>query len=151
MSSPFESTLAVKGLSETTRSLNKIQRGLSKMVTSELKLIAVPVASKAQELAKARGLTGKTGALVRKIKPFATGSAVGIRETATRKASSGKRSPGSRYAGEPFSYPSVWEFGKRGSDSDVGPRAFMYPAARWGAPQAKKMLAAAFDRLADGS
>lgn len=149
MSSPFEGTLAVRGLSETTRSLNKIQRGLGKMVTQELKQIAVPVATKAQELARARGLVGKTGSLVRKIKPFATGSAVGIRETAARKASSGKR--GGRYAGTPFNYPNVWEFGGRGEGENVGPRAFMYPAAVWGRPQAEKMLGDAFDRLARAS
>lgn len=133
-----------RGIPETVRSLNKIQRRLGRVVTDELKEVAGPIASKAQEFAVARGLVGPTGNLSRKIKPFATGKAIGIRETATRKAGSGKR--GGRFRGR-FSYPSMYEYGPRGTGESVGPRAFMYPAAQWGAPEVERRLAEALDRL----
>lgn len=125
--------LEVKGLNETVRAFSRLEKGSGPMVRRELATVAEPVANKAREIAVARGLVGATKNLSRRIKPFATGRAIGVRETAKRKGG--------------YQYPKVYEYGKRAVGESVGPRAFLYPAAKWGRPEAERRLATALDRL----
>lgn len=106
------------------RSVKNLDDGLDKQVKKGLKDIGVKVSDKAKGEVSARGLV-KTGEMMRKIAPTVRAKEVAIVAKAKRPPSSGKR--GGRYAGKPFPYPMVYEYGGR-SSGGVGPRAFLAPA-----------------------
>lgn len=117
-------TIVVENLARVVSGFNRASRVVGKATRAGLRRSAQPVATIAKGIAEGQGLHD-SGRLVRMIRPWATNSAAGIVERATRKGG--------------FSYPSVWEFGGRGGNA-VGPRAFMLPAAEKGAPIVERIV-----------
>lgn len=116
---------------KVVKGLKLLDTGLDKELKDGLKAVAKKVATKAESEAKRKGLNA-TGALIRSIRPSATTAAAFVVAGAKRDATSGAR--GSRYAGKPFSYPAVYEFGGRGTVNTAGPRAFLRPGLRKAGP-----------------
>jgi hypothetical protein len=117
--------VVVENFTQWRKAVKELDAGLDKELKAGLKAIGSKVSTKAQAEAASRGLV-KTGELVRKISPSVTQKGVAIVSKAKRPASSGKRGP-SRYAGKPFPYPMVYEYGARGG---TGSRAFLAPAVQ---------------------
>jgi len=117
--------VVVENFTQWRKAVKELDAGLDKELKAGLKAIGSKVTTKAQAEAGAKGLL-KTGELIRKISPSVTQKGVAIVSKAKRPASSGKRGA-SRYAGKPFPYPMVYEYGgRRGS----GSRAFLAPAVQ---------------------
>lgn len=116
---------------KVVKGLKLLDTGLDKELKDGLKAVAKKVVTSAQSEATRKGLVA-TGELVRQIAPSVTGTAVAVVAKAKRPASSGGRQ--SRYAGKPFSYPAVYEFGGRGTVNTAGPRAFLRPGLRKAGP-----------------
>lgn len=116
---------------KVVKGLKLLDTGLDSELKKGLKAVAKKVATKAQAEAERKGLRA-SGELIRLIKPSATNVAVAVVASAKRDATSGAR--GSRYAGKPFSYPAVYEFGGRGTVNTAGPRAFLRPGLRKAGP-----------------
>jgi hypothetical protein len=116
--------VVVENFTQWRKAVKELDAGLDKELKAGLKAIGSKVSTKAQAEAAGRGLV-KTGELVRKISPSVTQKGVAIVSKAKRPASSGKRK--SRYAGKPFPYPMVYEYGGRGG---AGSRAFLAPAVQ---------------------
>ena len=117
--------VVVENFSQWRKAVKELDAGLDKELKAGLKAIGSKVTTKAQAEAGAKGLV-KTGELIRKISPSVTQKGVAIVSKAKRPASSGKRGA-SRYAGKPFPYPMVYEYGGRGGS---GSRAFLAPAVQ---------------------
>lgn len=132
-------TILVENLGPVVRGFRRASKETGKTVRESLKRVVEPVAELARSFAVGQRLV-HSGELVGRIRAFANTNEAGIRETATRAPTSGERGH-SRYAGEDFSYPSVYEFGGRGAGEAIGPRAFMYSAAERGAPLVEIALA----------
>jgi hypothetical protein len=116
--------VVVENFTQWRKAVKELDAGLDKELKVGLKAIGSKVTTKAQAEAGAKGLV-KTGELMRKISPSVTQKGVAIVSKAKRPASSGKRK--SRYAGKPFPYPMVYEYGGRGGS---GSRAFLAPAVQ---------------------
>jgi hypothetical protein len=109
--------LEVEGLDGLRRALRKVDRDASRELTKDLKLVGQPVVVLARSIAEEKGLH-ETGALINRINISVRGGTIYVRDTAKRK---------SRKYPSGYPYPSVYEFGGRGSDV-LGPRAFVAPA-----------------------
>ena len=120
--------VVVENFTQWRKAVKELDAGLDKELKAGLKSIGSKVTTKAQAEAARKGLV-KTGELVRKISPSVTQKGVAIVSKAKRPASSGKRGP-SRYAGKPFPYPAVYEYGGRGKLNTAGPRAFLAPGVQ---------------------
>lgn len=133
-------TVRLEGLSQLVNGLQRTSRVAGREVRKGLRRSTLPIARMAQSIARGQGLVSDdprtSGGLVKGIRPWATASAVGIVERATRAGG--------------FSYPSVWEYGGRGGNA-VGPRAFMLPAAERGAPLAEGYALEAIMDAIDGA
>jgi len=116
--------VVVENFTQWRKAVKELDAGLDKELKAGLKAIGSKVTTKAQAEAGAKGLV-KTGELIRKISPSVTQKGVAIVSKAKRPASSGTRK--SRYAGKPFPYPMVYEYGGRGGS---GSRAFLAPAVQ---------------------
>ena len=116
--------VVVENFTQWRRAVKQLDAGLDKELKAGLKAIGSKVTTKAQAEAGAKGLV-KTGELIRKISPSVTQKGVAIVSKAKRPASNGKRK--SRYAGKPFPYPMVYEYGGRGKSTS---RAFLAPAVQ---------------------
>ena len=119
--------VVVENFTQWRKAVKELDAGLDKELKAGLKSIGSKVTTKAQAEAARKGLV-KTGELVRKISPSVTQKGVAIVSKAKRPASSGKRK--SRYAGKPFPYPAVYEYGGRGKLNTAGPRAFLAPGVQ---------------------
>lgn len=117
--------VVVENFTQWRKAVKELDAGLDKELKVGLKAIGSKVTTKAQAEVAAKGLV-KTGQLLRKISPSVTQKGVAIVAKAKRPASSGKRGA-SRYAGKPFPYPMVYEYGGRGGS---GSRAFLAPAVQ---------------------
>ena len=120
--------VVVENFTQWRKAVKELDAGLDKELKAGLKAIGSKVATKAQGEAAAKGLF-KTGELIRKISPSVTQKGVAIAAKAKRPATNGKRGR-SRYAGQPFAYPAVYEFGGRLDGNKTGPRAFLAPAVQ---------------------
>ena len=69
-----------------------------------------------------------------------------IAETAKRPKSSGARK--GKYAGKPFPYPAVYEYGGRSGGSATGPRAFLAPAVAKSSDLIREELTKVMDNTA---
>lgn len=116
--------VVVENFTQWRKAVKQLDAGLDKELKAGLKAIGSKVTTKAQAEAGAKGLV-KTGELIRKISPSVTQKGVAIVSKAKRPASNGKRK--SRYAGKPFPYPMVYEYGGRGKSTS---RAFLAPAVQ---------------------
>jgi len=116
--------VVVENFTQWRKAVKDLDAGLDKELKAGLKSIGSKVTTKAQAEADAKGLV-KTGELIRKISPSVTQKGVAIVSKAKRPASNGKRK--SRYAGKPFPYPMVYEYGRRGKSTS---RAFLAPAVQ---------------------
>lgn len=100
-------TVEVTGLNELVRAFSRIDKGMSRQFRQELRVgVGGPVAKDMKDMARSRGLRGKTGKLINSIRPSVRGATLFINESATNKA---------------YPYPAVYEFGHGGA------RAFMQP------------------------
>ena len=130
--------VVVENFTQWRKAVKELDAGLDKELKAGLKAIGSKVTTKAQAEAARKGLV-KTGELVRRIAPSVTQRSVDIVAKAKRPASNGSRGR-SRYAGQPFSYPAVYEYGRRGKVNATGPRAFLRPGLQKAGPQIAKEL-----------
>ena len=117
--------ILVEDYARWRKAVKELDTGLDSELKAGLNRLGVKVADKAKDEARSKGLYA-TGQLVNKIASKARMKDVAIVDTAKRKASKGSR--GGRYAGKPFPYPAVYEYGGRSGGSATGPRAFLAPA-----------------------
>jgi hypothetical protein len=123
--------VVVENFTQWRKAVKELDAGLDKELKVGLKAIGSKVTTKAQAEAGAKGLL-KTGDLIKKIAPSVTQKGVAIVSKAKRESSPGTRKfrdgrGRSRYAGKPFPYPMVYEYGGRGGS---GSRAFLAPAVQ---------------------
>ena len=118
--------ILIEDYAKWRRAVKELDTGLDKELKAGLRQIGVKVSDKAKSEAAGKGLVA-TGQLVSKIAPSVRLKDVVIAAKAKRPASDGSR--GGRYAGKPFPYPAVYEYGGR-SGSGTGPRAFLAPAVQ---------------------
>lgn len=118
--------ILIEDYAKWRKAVKELDTGLDKELKAGLRQLGVKVSDKAKAEAASRGLVA-TGELMRKISPSVRMKDVVIAAKAKRPASSGSR--GGRYAGKPFPYPAVYEYGGRGG-SGTGPRAFLAPAVQ---------------------
>ena len=119
--------ILIEDYAKWRRAVKELDTGLDKELKAGLRQIGVKVSDKAKSEAAGKGLVA-TGQLVSKIAPSVRLKDVVIAAKAKRPASDGSR--GGRYAGKPFPYPAVYEYGGRGGGSGTGPRAFLAPAVQ---------------------
>lgn len=119
--------ILVEDYAKWRRAVKELDTGLDKELKAGLKQLGVKVSDKAKSEAASKGLVA-TGQLVSKIAPSVRMRDVVIAAKAKRPASNGAR--GGRYAGKPFPYPAVYEYGGRAGGSTTGPRAFLAPAVQ---------------------
>jgi hypothetical protein len=139
-----DETVVVEGLQPMIRDFRRLSRELAGDVRRALKRAAQPVKALAQSYAVGQRLVD-SGALVDRIRIYASSTGVRIQEDAMRPPSSGKR--GGKYAGAPFPYPNVYEFGGRLGGEAIGPRAWMAPAAETGGPLVEHELEAELGQI----
>lgn len=118
--------ILIEDYAKWRKAVKELDTGLDKELKAGLRQLGVKVSDKAKAEAASRGLVA-TGELMRKISPSVRMKDVVIAAKAKRPASSGSR--GGRYAGKPFPYPAVYEYGGR-DGSGTGPRAFLAPAVQ---------------------
>ena len=123
-----DQVILFQDFAKVRKGLKALDSGLDKELRTGLKAVAAKVVTKAQAEATRKGLVD-TGELVSRIAPSVTQRSVDIVAKAKRPASNGSRGR-SRYAGKPFSYPAVYEYGGRGMVNATGPRAFLAPGVQ---------------------
>jgi hypothetical protein len=123
------------------RAIKELDTGLDKELKQGLKSVGVKVSDKAKAEVAAKGLVN-TGELMRKISPTVRAKDVAIVSKAKRPPSDGSR--GGRYAGKPFPYGFVYEYGGRGA-AGTGPRAFLRP----GVEKSKDVIVQGFTEVLD--
>ena len=133
-----DQVILFQDFAKVRKGLKALDSGLDKELKAGLKAVAAKVVTKAQAEATRKGLVD-TGELVRRIAPSVTQRSVDIVAKAKRPASNGSRGR-SRYAGQPFSYPAVYEYGGRGMVNATGPRAFLRPGLQKAGPQIAQEL-----------
>jgi hypothetical protein len=124
-SASFGGTLQVEGLAQLQRDLNKVNKTAKKEVRDGLKEVGDIVARNAQFIAAANGLRGRTGDLIKKIKPTVRQQGVFVEAKAKRK------SP--KYPGG-YRYPGIYEFDPRRA------RPFLWPAAETSEAQVERAM-----------
>lgn len=119
-------TVRVEGYRELSSAFQRMDKRLAKELRTEMRdNIAAPIAERARARARALGLF-RSGKLIRGIKPFATGRAVGIKDSVTRKGG--------------FSYPAYYEDGP-------GDKPFLWPTALQERPHVERSFADFLDRF----
>jgi hypothetical protein len=138
MVSGSEGLVVIENFEAWKKSIKELDKGLARELNKGLKSVGHIVASKAADIAESKGLH-KTGELVNLLRlpgvgqaTTVTKSAVIVKAKAMRPVPATHRNfrdgrGASRYSGKPFNYPSVYEYGKRGAGTGVGPRAFLAP------------------------
>lgn len=124
----------VQGLAELNRVFKKVTPDIYKDMRKEMLIAANLVASKAKDIAEAKGLR-ESGDLIEKIKPGATMRSATVADKALKK--SPKYPSG-------FNYPAVYEYGGRGTGK-TGPRAFLTPAIE----ESDEEIAALLERMVE--
>ena len=119
--------ILVEDYAKWRRAVKELDTGLDKELKAGLRQLGVKVSDKAKTEAASKGLVA-SGQLISKIAPSVRLRDVVIAAKAKRPASSGSR--GGRYAGKPFPYPAVYEYGGRSGGGATGPRAFLAPAVQ---------------------
>jgi hypothetical protein len=120
------------------KGLQLMGSGLDKELNKGLKGVAKQVVTKGKSEAARKGLSA-SGDLIRLITPSVTQKGVAVVARAKREASNGSRGS-SRYAGKPFFYPAVYEYGGRGMVNATGPRAFLRPGLQKAGPKIAQEL-----------
>ena len=137
--------ILVEDYAKWRRAVKELDTGLEKELKAGLRQLGVKVSDKAKSEAASKGLVA-TGELMRKISPSVRMKDVVIAAKAKRPASSGSR--GGRYAGKPFPYPAIYEYGGRSGGSATGPRAFLAPAVEKSSDLIREELTKVMDNTA---
>jgi len=128
-SASFGGTLQVEGLAQLQRDLNRVNKTAKKEVRDGLKEVGDIVAQKAKFIAAAQGLRGRTGDLIKKIKPTVRQQGVFVEAKA--------KHPSKKYPGG-YRYPGLYE----GIDGYARGRArpFLWPAAETSEAQVERAM-----------
>ena len=137
--------ILVEDYAKWRKAVKELDTGLEKELKAGLRQLGVKVSDKAKSEAASKGLVA-TGELMRKISPSVRMKDVVIAAKAKRPASSGSR--GGRYAGKPFPYPAIYEYGGRSGGSATGPRAFLAPAVEKSSDLIREELTKVMDNTA---